>query len=223
MDDELATRPNLPEQIRSLLHERIVDGVLAPDTRINEVHLAQELGVSRTPLREALMGLVAEGAIRAIPRRGFFVLPLSEEEFRHIYPIRGLLDPEALLLSGLPPRDRIARLRELNRKMKEERDAAKRVRLDDAWHLELVAGCPNPVLLDLIRQFMARTRRYELAFYRDLRNLEISTGDHARVHRAAERGDLEATIEALRVNLTSGIEPILAWLKRTHGRASASK
>lgn len=214
MQKSPGARPNLPEQIRSLIHERIVEGELAPGSRINEVRLAEELGVSRTPLREAMMGLVAEGALSAIPRRGFFVLPLSEEELRHIYPIRGLLDPEALRLSGLPPHDRISRLRKLNERMRRAKDAAERVRLDDAWHIELVVDCPNPVLLDLIREFMARTRRYELAFYRERSNLEMSTGDHANVLDAAERKDLEAAIEALRVNLTSGFEPILAWLRQ---------
>ena len=222
MQVPLEPRSNLSEQIRSLIRERIVNGQLAPNSRVNEVHLAEELQVSRTPVREALMGLVAEGALTSTPGRGVFVRPLSVEEFRHLYPIRGLLDPEALRLSGLPSPQRLARLKALNERMRREQDVEERIRLDDAWHFELLADCPNPVLLELIRQFMARTRRYELAFYRDERNLEISTGDHARVIAAAERGDLEATVEALKINLTSGIEPILAWLTRFEDRESDS-
>lgn len=204
--------PNLSERIRALVRELIVCGELPPDSRINEVHLARRLEVSRTPLREALTALVGEGALISIPRRGFFVRPLSAEEFRHIYPIRALLDPQALRLAGLPKAPRIERLRLLNREMEREGDVETRIRLDDAWHLELVADCPNPVLLDLIRQFMWRTRRYELAYFRDPRHVATASGDHHRILTAAEAGDLEGAIEALETNLTNGTEPILEWL-----------
>jgi DNA-binding GntR family transcriptional regulator len=204
---------NLSDRIRSIVRERIVQGTLAPASRINEVHMAEALRVSRTPLREALNGLVAEGALRSVPRRGFFVRPLSVEEFLAIYPIRALLDPEALRLSGIPSPQRIRELERLNRQLRAEPDCEQRVRLDDQWHLELVSGCPNPVLLDLIRQFMMRTRRYELAFYRATPNLETSTADHQRVIAAARRNDMQGALQALRNNMTSGIDPIVAWLR----------
>jgi len=210
----LGERTNLSERIREVVRRRIVDGTLAPNSRINEVRLAGELGVSRTPLREALTALVPEGALTSVPRRGFFVKPLSAAEFLHLYPIRRLLDPEALRLSGLPTATSLRRLEVLNAQLGVEHDAGRRVRLDDAWHLELVASCPNPVLLDLIRQFMARTRRYELAFYREETSVGITSTDHERVVAAAKAGDLEAAIVALESNLTSAIEPMLAWLRK---------
>jgi DNA-binding GntR family transcriptional regulator len=216
----LTHHTNLSDRIRTVVREMIVNGDLAPDSRINEVHLADRLQVSRTPLREALTALLAEGALTSISRRGSFVRPLSVDEFRHIYPIRALLDPEALRLSGLPSPGRMARLRLLNERLRREPDVDARIRLDDEWHLELIADCPNPILLDLIRQFMLRTRRYELAFYKDTRNLEISITDHRRVITAAARGDLDGAIEALKANLTSGIAPIVDWLKKRRGVAA---
>jgi DNA-binding GntR family transcriptional regulator len=204
--------PNLSDRIRAEVRERIVHGDLPAESRINEVHLAEELRVSRTPLREALMGLVAEGALEQIPRRGFFVRPLTAEEFRSLYPIRALLDPEALRLAGLPTAAQLERLHTLNQQMQQARDVEERMRLDDAWHLELIAGCPNPVLVELIRQFMVRTRRYELAYFRERRHVETAAGDHERLMAAAERGDLPGAIAALKANLTNGLEPILSWL-----------
>jgi len=214
----LTPSTNLSDQIRAVVRQRIIEGDLAPDSRINEVHLAAELQVSRTPLREALTGLVAEGALTSIPRRGFFVRPLSAEEFRHIYPIRALLDPEALRLAGLPSPQRIARLERLNQRMEAAATAEERIHLDDAWHLELLADCPNPVLLELIQQFMLRTRRYELAYFRDPRHVQTASDDHRRLLVAAQGGDLEGAIEALRRNLTGGMAPILHWLE-TYPRA----
>src|SRR5918998_6669723 len=111
------SRANLAEGIANLIRDMILDGRLPAGDRINEVHLAAHIGVSRTPLREALSRLVNEGALRDVPRRGFFVCPLSEEEVRAIYPIRSILDPAALRLGGFPSAQRIARLRRLNRQL----------------------------------------------------------------------------------------------------------
>ena len=85
--------------------------------RLNEVHLARQLGVSRTPLREALTRLVSEGLVDSRPRRGFFARPLSLGEFRELYPLRAHLDPFALRLAGIPGARRLAALRGLNRQI----------------------------------------------------------------------------------------------------------
>ena len=210
----LPIQSRLSEQVRSIVRDMIIGGDLSPDSRVNEVHLANELRVSRTPLREALTALAGEGALVSVPHRGFFVKPLSVEEFQAIYPIRAILDPEALLLSGVPSRDRIKRLRKLNGEIRREKDVEERVRLDDEWHLELVADCPNPVLLDLIRQFMMRTRRYELAYLRDEANVKASMHHHNRILDALDRADLQEASNCLKENMTAGIAPILDWLER---------
>src|SRR5215203_6623798 len=145
-------RDNLSDAVTSRLRNLIVDGTLPAGERINEVHLAQQLGVSRTPLREALAKLAHEGAIRAVARIGYFVRPLTLEEFNEIYAIRPLLDPEALRLAGIPSRDRLMKLTTLNDRLEKARSADTIIDLDDEWHMELIAGCPNSILLDLIRQ-----------------------------------------------------------------------
>src|SRR5579871_2702194 len=91
------------EALRSL----IVDGTLKPGERINEVRLAGQLGVSRTPLREALNRLAAEHAVTGTPNVGYVVHPLTIEEFEQIYDIRPILDPEALRLAGIPSKEQL--------------------------------------------------------------------------------------------------------------------
>lgn len=213
-------RPNLSESLVVALRDMIVDGKLAAGERINEVHLAASLGVSRTPLREALGYLVAEGALTVVPRIGYFVCPLTLEEFQQIYPIRGILDPEALRLAGIPSADRLEQLESLNRKLVKAREVEKVLSLDDAWHLELLAECPNKVLIDLIKQFMRRTHRYEIALMRERRNVRSTSNDHEKVLAALRARDLDAACHALRRNMESGSEPLIAWLK---ARESATK
>jgi DNA-binding GntR family transcriptional regulator len=210
----VADRLNLSEELASELRERIVDGRLPAGERLNEVHLAASLGVSRTPLREALGRLTAEGALTSSPRLGFFVRPLTVEEFRQIYPIRAILDPEALRLAGIPSRERIASLEKRNASLRRTQDTDGAISRDDAWHLELLAGCPNRVLVGLIEQFMRRTRRYEIAYMRERRHVGDATDEHGKILSALRARNLERACDALRRNMQSGVEPILAWLDK---------
>lgn len=196
----------------------IVDGRLPAGARINEVRLADDLGVSRTPLREALGRLVSEGAVVTIPRRGFFVEELTADELRNLYPIRALLDPEALRLSGIPGRSDLSKLDALNDEIRSARSAERAIDLDDRWHLMLVAKCSNTILVDLIRQFMQRTRRYEQAYMKETRNIQRATREHEEVIRLLRGGKLDDACVALRRNMQSGTEPILAWLDERIGR-----
>lgn len=209
----LHDRPNISVELANRLRDMIFDGDLAAGTRINEVHLATRLGISRTPLREALATLVAEKAVDSIPRRGFFVRRLGRAEFEDIYPIRALLDPEALRLSGIPSAAGLDKLERLNRRIRATKAHKARFSLDEAWHLELISNCQNQVLLDLIELFMRRFRRYGLAFLRDQKLIETVNIEHREILRALKRGDMDGACEWLRGNLTNDKTPILQWLK----------
>jgi DNA-binding GntR family transcriptional regulator len=204
-------RPNLSDDVAEEVREMIVDGRLNA-RRINEVQLASKLGVSRTPLREALMRLEAEGAIINQPRRGFSVRPLSIEEVEQIYSIRVILDPEALNAAGLPSQRRLKKLAELNVRLMDAADPKTVIALDDKWHLELLADCPNLILIELIEQFSIRTRRYELALMRDRHNVDRAIRDHSEIISSLERGNLARACKALRKNMEGGKAPIINWL-----------
>ena len=205
-------RENLSETVARIVRNMIVDGQLAAGGRINEVHLAQRLGISRTPLREALARLEREGALISTARIGWSVRPLTLDELEQLYPIRALLDPEALRLAGLPSPERLKGLRSLNDLVARERSADAIIDLDDEWHRLLIADCPNKVLIELIEQLIRRTRRYEIALMREQRNVAVAIKNHDDILHALAAGDLAGGCAALRVNLQSGFAPIAAWL-----------
>jgi len=206
-------RPNISEEAATAVRRMIVDGTLPEGERINEVHLARRLNVSRTPLREALNRLAAEGAIASRPRIGFFVRPLTIEEAQELYAIRPILDPAALRMAGIPPAARQAKLKRLNARLAAERDPEAVIALDDEWHLLLLADCPNGYLMELIHGAIQRSRRYELALFRETRNAVRAGEDHERVLTALAAGDLDGACEALKQNMDSGLPPLIAWLK----------
>ena len=206
-------RANISDSVADAVRSLIADGGLAEGERINEVQLSQSLGVSRTPLREALNRLAAEGALTSTPSHGYSVKPLTLEEFEPLFAMRPILDPAALRLAGLPPPERLQRLRDINARMAASRNSAHTLDLDDQWHRELIAACPNPILLDLIEQFIRRTRRYEMTLMRERRQALAAVNSHRAIMAALSRRDLDGACEALRHNLTRGAAPIAAWLK----------
>ncbi len=212
-----ADRPNISESLGHTLRHMISDGRLPEGQRINEVQLSASLGVSRTPLREALQTLVAEGALVSIPRRGFFVVEFSVDEFKSLYAMRALLDPEALRISRSPDSGLLQELTELNTRLRERSGSSdcsvdEIIDLDDQFHLLLLSGCGNLILLDTVRQFMGRTRRYEYAYMSQNESVSNAFDEHEAILACLRENDRAGACEALRRNLTSGIEPITQWL-----------
>jgi DNA-binding GntR family transcriptional regulator len=206
-------RTNLNDTVEATLRGMIVDGALAAGERLNEVHLAAGLGVSRTPVREALNRLMAEGAVEARPRLGYFVKPLTLEEFEQLYDIRPLLDPEALRLAGLPPPSHIEALERLNQRIARAKTATARMAFDDEWHLTLIDRCTNRVLVELIQSMMVRTKRYELAWMREAGSAETANYGHAEIIQHLRAGQLSDACVALGENLSCAKPAIAAWLK----------
>jgi len=220
---QLLSRENTSDSVATAVRRMIVDGELSGGERINEVHLSQHLGVSRTPLLEALTRLAHEGALDTIPRIGHFVRALSVDEAEQLYEIRPLLDPEALRRAGLPAKEKLERLRDLNESIAAAKSPDEVINADNEWHIELLSECPNKILVDLVRQFMRRTHRYEVALMRERGNVLKATSNHRSILAALRRHDLDAACSALRANLESGRAPIIAWLESREAAAGKTR
>jgi DNA-binding GntR family transcriptional regulator len=178
----------------------ILNGVLAPGTRVRDSAIAHELGVSRTPVREALVRLAEQGFLRADAGRGFTVQPRDVGEVVNTYPILASLECLALRLSGPIPRERIEQLNEINARLDLVRhDLELRIELDKAWHHTLLEGCPNKRLLALIDSLKEMWRIFEYDYARSA-PVAISTGEHAQIADALSAGDLKTALKLLEAN-----------------------
>ncbi|MFK7958357.1 MAG: GntR family transcriptional regulator [Lysobacterales bacterium] len=205
-------RQAVSSQAATAIRSMILDGVIPDGERINEVHLSQQLGVSRTPIREGLGQLVADQFVNFIPRRGFFVRELSVAEFSDLYDMRPMLDPQALLIGGQPTEREIILIDEANDQFLNAQSNVESVSTDETFHRCLIKRCPNQVLLELIDHLMVRTKRYELALFRESEPVQTAQNEHANIIKALRDQNLEQAAEHLRQNLTSGKAPIVAWL-----------
>jgi len=206
-DPKLALRAQLARRVRSL----IVMQTLAPGSHINESKLSVELGVSRTPLREALASLEAERFVRSERDRGFFVTNLSTDEIRQIYPIGRELDLLALRSTLHFSDATIEELRSLNESFSDAKSDAEKARLiDTRFHRRLIGSCRNERLLHIIDSVQASMERYERIYMGDQRDLTRSAKQHAAIIDAIEADEVEAAAAILAQHWNYGYERLLA-------------
>lgn len=211
----MITRTPLRDEVYREIVELIHRGELPPGTRVKDTSVATQLGVSRTPVREALLRLAREGILDADMGRGFRVCRLDPKEMRETGAILGALESFALQSCGDISADRLARLTEIDRELAGTRsDVDRSVALDEEWHRTLLEACPNRRLRDIISTLWQVPRRYMRAYLRDARRVTLSTQHHARIIEALRRKDHQAAAQRFSHHWERGIEELGSWLER---------
>lgn len=129
----------LRDRIKDQICDAILHGMFGPGSRVGEAAIAEQFGVSRAPVREALVALEREGIVRSLPRRGYFVVDFTDRDIDEIYSLRRLLEVEALRRAT--PRFDAAAVAELQRlvdqlgaAMREKADMGVIIALDLGFH-----------------------------------------------------------------------------------------
>jgi DNA-binding GntR family transcriptional regulator len=215
----MITRTPLRDHVYLELLQRIYRGDIPAGVRIKDSTIASDLGVSRTPVREALLRLARDGVLRGEPGRGFRVRPLDPIELQEVGAILGVLEPLALELSGDFPAPRLDRLRDLVRQLERTRgDAGRCVDLDDDWHRTLLEGCPNQRLLQLIVTLRQIPRRYLHAYLQGAGRVSLATVYHAKIVESLRQGDREGAAQLLRRQWKKGVEELQRSLSLQHSQ-----
>jgi DNA-binding GntR family transcriptional regulator len=214
MQDKLAfiAKKPLRDDVHALLRERIVKGEFRPGNRLQDVQLAAELGVSRTPIREALLRLEREGLVESDPNRGFFVAQLSRKEVLETYPMVWALECLALQSAEPPTPSQIQALGQINAEMAATADPLHRQELDLRWHQTLLESCPNERLKDFLAALKQIVRRYECVYMRDPALVRRSVRDHAEILEAVVKKKPKLASRLLERNWHAGMESVLMQL-----------
>ncbi|MFQ5790857.1 MAG: GntR family transcriptional regulator [Acidobacteriota bacterium] len=158
--------PLLRSEARREILRCIFDGRLAPGERIIEIELAEELDISRTPLREALIGLERDGFFCRSGRLGLYVPRLTIHDIEEICELLGALEALALRWSGLPRPETITDLERLTDEMCRATECKRAMRLDESWHGLVLDDCSNQHLLRSIAAHKEKWQHYEHAYVR---------------------------------------------------------
>jgi len=194
----MITRQRLSSDVHQEVLNRIIRGEIAPGARLKDSELAEELGVSRTPIREALLRLEREGFLTSQKHLGFSVKRLMELEIREVYPLIRLLECSALEASPRPSPEKLRELQEIGLAMKQDQaDPLQRIELDSAWHAALLAESGNRHRTRILGDLKRILLRYEYAFMRDDRLVSESFAEHSAILQALERGDCHEALALL--------------------------
>lgn len=206
--------PAISSPLRTETYDRVLQLIMAGDlpesSRIVESALCAQLGVSRTPMREALFRLEQEGLVRQDMSRGFSVMPLTARDVREIYPIIWTLEVLALdLADGVFD---IGQLKRLNRAMQNSKTPEKQHETDDLWHEELIAACKNKRLLKQIQVLKQSAHRYEMAYMRYCDKIGTSIEHHFEIVLALEQSNTRKAARLLEEHWRFGMKSLLDWL-----------
>jgi DNA-binding GntR family transcriptional regulator len=205
-----------PEPLRTSVYRRVVrlltDGELEPGQTLTEAGLSKALDVSRTPVREALLQLEAEGVLQSTPARGFTVRELSTTEATELFPILSALESLAVR-STRKPID-LKRLKQLDRQLSDADEPITRWKLDTAFHEAMIAGCPNRSLRAMITRLRVTLSRYEIEYLRRVGGAwkHAAGNRHAAIVDALVEGDQVGAEEAIWQNWQQSLSAVRTWL-----------
>lgn len=212
-------RTALYEEVAERLRTRIYAHELAPGAWVDEQTLADEFGISRTPMREALKVLAAEGLVRLEPRRGCYVAELSEQDLDEIFPVMALLEGRVAYEAArkVTAAD-LARLTALHQALEEAAaagDADRFFEANQAFHAALQEIAGNRWLKQMIddaRKVIKLTRRDSLNLEGRLRQ---SLAEHRQILKAIEARDPDAAGRSMHDHLLSGRAALAKLLTKT--------
>lgn len=221
MQDFLQSEMNeflpLRDVVFNTLRQAILTGELKPGERLMEIHLANRLGVSRTPIREAIHKLELEGLVTLIPRRGAEVAQITEKSMSDVLEVRRALDALCAELAC----DRIteAGLESLKQSCDtfetavKTGDAKKIAQADVALHDIIVRATGNQRLIQLVNNLSEQMYRYRFEYIKDSSQHENLVEEHRIIYRSIVEKDRETAAEAARTHIDNQKKAIIRRIR----------
>lgn len=194
MEHELKVNMNeylpLRDVVFNTLRQAILKGELEPGERLMEIQLADRLGVSRTPIREAIRKLELEGLVLMIPRKGAEVAKISEKSLRDVLEVRRSLDELAieLAIQRMTEEDlqKLEEAQETFRKAVQSGDAMTIAESDEHYHDVIYNATGNSRLVQILNNLREQMYRYRLEYIKDEDKRQILVVEHEQILKAIQ-------------------------------------
>ncbi len=206
------------ERMLEVLRADVLTGTLQPGEQVVQELVAEQHGVSRVPVREALQALTSEGLITHLPHRGYFVTQLSIPDLLEVYRLRQLLETEALR-EGIPvlTDEDVASLQRLSDAVDAaaaDNDLVALTAANRHFHFAMFDGAGMPRLSRLLRQLWDASDVYRSLYFRQAVNRERVAHEHAAMLDAVSRRDADTTIRLHDEHRQHSITWLTAALRR---------
>jgi DNA-binding GntR family transcriptional regulator len=192
------------------LRQAIVAGELRPGQRVNQEDVAERIGLSVAPVREALRALEQEGQVTYLPRRGYFVTELRVGDLEEIYALRRVLEArasrEALPALGDAAIDRIQRAAADCEAAAGAGDVAGELAANRRFHFAILEAPGNPHAMRIIRMLWDSTEAYRALYYNSPQERRRSLEAHERILAAIREGDPDRLVAELDAHRARALE-----------------
>ncbi|HZY16226.1 MAG TPA: GntR family transcriptional regulator [Ramlibacter sp.] len=210
-------RAALHEQAAQRLRQMLVEGDIAPGAKLNERELSELLNVSRTPLREAIKRLAAEGLVELLPNRGAVAVALGEADVRHTFEVMAGLEAQsgALAAERITPQE-LAEIQAMHFEMLAaytRRDLSAYYSLNARIHSAINAAAKNPVLAAVYDQVNARLQALRFRSNQDGAKWARAVQEHGQMLEALAARDGAAMRELLQQHLRNKRDVVLELLR----------
>ena len=203
----------LRDVVFNTLRRAIITGEFAPGERLREISLANRLGVSRTPVREAIRKLELEGLVIMIPRKGAQVAKITEKSLRDVIEIRCVLEEFAASLAC----ERITeegkeKLKEAHRQFVEAaqtNDIIDIVEKDEQFHDAIFQATCNDRLITIINNLREQFYRYRMEYVKDIEQHSVLVTEHEQLLHAIFNQDSETAKQIMRTHLKNQQEGVI--------------
>ena len=207
----------LRDVVFNTLRHAILKGELEPGERLMEIALAQKLGVSRTPIREAIRKLELEGLVVMVPRKGAEVADITEKDLRDVLEVRTALEELSIELAMKNMNDddykQLREANELFAKDSEGDDLIKIAEADVAFHEIIYMATGNKRLIQMINNLREQMYRYRLEYIKDKSTHARLVEEHNKIIDAMKKNDVTAAKAAIKLHVENQEENILKSIK----------
>lgn len=213
MDEFLPLR----DVVFNTLRKAILTGKLKPGERLMEVHLASRLGVSRTPIREAIRKLELEGLVIMIPRRGAEVAQITEKSLKDVLEVRRALDALSVELAcDRITEEEIRTLKEACDKFENAvkgKEVSEIAKADVALHDIIVQAAGNQRLQQLVNNLAEQMYRYRFVYIKDESQHEKLIAEHKEIYESIANRDKERASKAAKIHIDNQEKSIIRQIR----------
>lgn len=213
MDEFLPLR----DVVFKTLRQAILKGELKPGERLMEIHLANKLGVSRTPIREAIRMLELEGLVIMIPRRGAEVAQITEKNMKDVLEVRKSLDALSVQLAceRITEEEKVAlkEAKEAFEKATQTKDVTVIAAADVKFHDIIIEAAGNAKLTQMINNLAEQMYRYRFEYLKDVSGHERIIKEHQEIYDSIMHADVEGAQVASGKHIDNQETSIIRQLK----------
>lgn len=215
---EIRNYKPLGEVVFEYLRESILNGNLKPGERLMEIALADQLGVSRTPVREAIRKLEKESFVEMIPRKGAYVADLTAKDIIDVLEIRILLEGFASSLAA--QRMSEEELMSLRETLEAFNDAVSRqdrqamIDLDNTFHDKIFDATKNNKLIEIVKDLHDQFQRFRLTYFTEFDNYPEIQKWHQKIYDAIRSSDVNAAKEAAEQHVQLIMDLVMNWKEK---------